>query len=118
MFRDILSKVLRHVKGALGCVLIGADGIPVEQVTLDGQDEQIEAIAVEMNDVVNRLRRAVVQLRVGPVADITIRMTRVVVTAAAIGEEYMILLILSPDADPVRARGMLGLMVPRILKEM
>ena len=118
MFRDNLSKVLRHVDGALGCILIGSDGISVEQVTQDGKDDRLESIAIEFNDVINRMRRVVAQLQVGPISNITIRMANAVVSGTSISDDYMIMLILSPDADSVRASKMLELIAPRIEAEM
>jgi CRP-like cAMP-binding protein len=86
--------------------------------TADGKDERLESIAVEFNDVINRMRRVVDGMQMGIITDLTVRMERVVVSGITLNEDYMVLLILAPNCDVKRASAMLGLIAPRIIAEM
>lgn len=118
MFREILTKVLHYVDGGLGCILIGSDGIPVEQVVVEGHEDSLESISVEFNEMVNRMRRVVSQMELGPILTLTVQLVRFVVSAVVINDEYMLLAILEPESDVERAKGMLKLIVPQIIAEM
>ena len=46
MFGELLSEVVAGIDGAIGAVLMGADGLPVDQVVGDPSRGDIEAMAM------------------------------------------------------------------------
>jgi len=120
MFQDTLHKALSHVEGAIACVLIGFDGIPIASVSKSGQDgkDALMAVAVEIAGVLGQIQRANMTRELGGVGELTLRTGTVAALAHVVLGEYVLVMTVSPEADLDRSARMLRLLAPGVEHQM
>lgn len=117
MFKQKLTRVVNNVDGTLGCMLIGFDGIPIDSV-FDGQEmPQMNAVAVELSNLLDKFRRLQIY-DVGEVNEVSITLGEVTALARVVANEYLLILALDVDADVNRGQTMLRLIAPFVEREM
>jgi predicted regulator of Ras-like GTPase activity (Roadblock/LC7/MglB family) len=117
MFKQKLTRVVNNVDGTLGCMLIGFDGIPIDSV-FDGEDlPQMNAVAVELSNLLDKFRRLRIY-EVGEVNEVSITLGDVVALARVVASEYLLILALDAEADVNRGQTMLRLIAPFVEREM
>lgn len=117
MFKQKLTRVVDNVDGALGCMLIGFDGIAIDSV-FRGQDlPQMSAIAVELSNLLDKFRRLQIH-DLGEVDEVAITTGAITTLARVVAEEYLLILALSQEADVGRGQTMLRLIAPFVEREM
>jgi predicted regulator of Ras-like GTPase activity (Roadblock/LC7/MglB family) len=114
MFADVLSEVVSGVDGAIGAVLMGSDGLPVEQVVKDPSRGDIEAIAMELSVVLREIRKAASQLGAGNTEEVMIRGAGMTTLIRLITDEYFVALALPASASVGKARFLLRRAAPRL----
>ncbi|MGM0557060.1 MAG: roadblock/LC7 domain-containing protein [Myxococcota bacterium] len=117
MFKQKLTRVVSNVDGTLGCMLIGFDGIPIDSV-FDGEEmPQMNAVAVELSNLLDKFRR-LQNYDMGEVNEVSITLGRVTALARVVAEEYLLILALDAEADVNRGQTMLRLIAPFVEREM
>ncbi len=116
MFKEALQKVVDAVDGGLAALLMGFDGIAVDQVTADGFD--IETLGMEFSVVLNDVRKAVLALDAGQTDEVAFRAEKVTVVVRMLNDEYFMALALKPEGNLGKGRYMLRLAAPTLLKEL
>lgn len=101
-----LKSIVEETPGAAGAVLMGFDGIAVEQYTKaqDSQRYDIEPVAMELSLRFIELRKAAESLDLGRVHDITLKAERGTVLVRVLSEEYFVAVILKDSAHFGRGR--------------
>jgi predicted regulator of Ras-like GTPase activity (Roadblock/LC7/MglB family) len=117
MFKDKLQQVCRNVDGTVGCMLIGFDGIPIESVFVGDELPQMDAIAVELSNLLDKFKR-LQSYDMGGVDEIAVTLGDVTTLARVIADEYLLMLALDADADVGRGQNMLRLIAPSVEDEM
>lgn len=116
MFKEKLTRVVSNIDGALGCMLIGFDGIPIDSVW-DQELPQMGAVAVELSNLLDKFRR--LQIYEGSEIDeVSITTGPITTLARVVGGEYLLILALSDTADVGRGQTMLRLITPFVEREM
>ncbi|MFB6263040.1 MAG: hypothetical protein ABEL76_05365 [Bradymonadaceae bacterium] len=116
MFREDLARAVRHVDGSIGCLLIGFDGIPVEKMYPDGELQDMDAVAVELTNLLDEFRRLQSD-QLGDVDEAAITLGDITALAKIVDEEYLLMLVLDDSADVDRARRALRLIAPSVESE-
>ena len=115
MFRDTLQKMVNRLDGGVAAILMGFDGIAVEQYSRDGQDKiAIQTMGMELAHAVAQMRKAVGQLNLGEAAEITIRTDKLVILTYVLSEEYFVACAVRPDSSFGKARYVMRLTAPQI----
>lgn len=115
MFKEQLAKIAKHLEGVQACVLLDADAIPIEELYLDAADKDvIGALAVELANLISSFRKRGVLEDVGAMHELTLSTERTTALARTIANEFLLLVALDPDSDPVRGRTMLRVVAPWI----
>lgn len=117
MFRQKLTRVVKNVDGSLGCMLIGFDGIPIDSVFGGEELAQMNAVAVELSNLLDKFRRLQIY-EVGEVNEVSITLGEVTALARVVASEYLLILALDTDADVNRGQTMLRLIAPYVEREM
>ncbi|QDG52042.1 hypothetical protein FIV42_15215 [Persicimonas caeni] len=117
MFRQKLTRVVKNVDGSLGCMLIGFDGIPIDSVFSGEELVQMNAVAVELSNLLDKFRRLQIY-EVGEVNEVSITLGEVTALARVVASEYLLILALDTDADVNRGQTMLRLIAPYVEREM
>lgn len=117
MFEEKLSQIIDNVEGTLGCLLIGFDGIPIESLYTGEKLTEMDEIAVELSNLLGKFRRLEENYEMGGVEELAVTIGDVTTLAHVVGDEYMLMLALSPDADVDRGQNMLRLIAPAVERE-
>jgi predicted regulator of Ras-like GTPase activity (Roadblock/LC7/MglB family) len=107
MFSDILQRIVLECEGGVGAVLMGFDGIPVEQFFSPGQDLDLQLVAVEYASVLKEIRRTAEILDLGAMEEVAIRTERLHVVVRILTPEYFLAVILSRDGNFGKGRYLL-----------
>lgn len=116
MFKQRLTSVVNNVDGSIGCLLIGFDGIPIDEVYRDEELEEMNTIAVEISNLLDKLRRT--QVYDGEqINELSITAGPITAVTKVVADEYMLILAMSAEADVNRGRTMLRLISPFVERE-
>ena len=108
-FRAILQQILDGCGGSIGAVLMGSDGIPIEQVVSekvpDGPlSEDIGTAGVEFSRILEEIRKASDALAGGAVSETVVVLARFSLLFRAVDDETFLAVIVAPDGNLGKAR--------------
>lgn len=116
MFKQKLTRVVSNIDGAIGCVLMGFDGISIDSYW--ARDfPQMQSVAVELSNMLDKFRRMQIA-DIGAINEVSITSGDITTLARVVAEEYLLILALSDQADVGRGQTMLRLISPFVEKEM
>lgn len=117
-FREILTDVVKRVDGGKAVVLMGYDGIAIDEFRREGADIDIQLIAVEYSSILKEMKRAAELLESGALQEISVVTGKGVIVARAVTDEYFLMLCLSLDGNLGKARYMLKMAVPKLIEQL
>lgn len=117
MFEEKLRQVVSNVDGTVGCLLIGFDGIPIETLYTGEEIPEMDDVAVELSNLLGKFRRLEENYEMGGVKEVAVTIGDVTTLARVVGEEYLLMLALEPEADVGRGQNMLRLIAPSVEDE-
>lgn len=105
MFKTALTAILERTENSLGALIMGTDGIAVEQVLSDeGRDLNLDVAAAEFTTLVRNAQRTGSDIGHGRLRELVMAYDDVSIIARLINDEYFLLLALHPDAVLGRGR--------------
>jgi predicted regulator of Ras-like GTPase activity (Roadblock/LC7/MglB family) len=115
-FSDILKEVVNGTEGALGALIVGLDGIPVEEYSLNG-DLDIQSMTVEYSALLKEIEKGSQAARLGSTKEVTVIADKAMIMLRRLNDEYFFVLIISPGGNFGKGRFLLRMSVPKLLKE-
>ena len=73
MFKDALRDVVERTEGSIAGLLMGFDGIPVEQYARSGSDIDVESIGMEYSVIISQISKAAELLEAGSAREVSIK---------------------------------------------
>jgi len=116
MFSEILEKIVAGCKGGVGAVLMGYDGIAIEQHFKPYPDVDLQLVAVEYANVLKEIKRTVEILNTGAMEEVSIKTERFYVIIRALTEDYFIALTLERDGNFGKGRYLLMREAPGLIE--
>lgn len=107
MFNAALEKIVSATPGGVGAVLMGYDGIAIDQFFLDTGELDLQLVAIEFSNVVKEIRHTSEILGAGALQEVTIKTGRYYVVLHALTEDYFIALTLQRDGNLGKGRYLL-----------
>lgn len=104
MFKAALEKIVSGTPGGVGVVLMGFDGIAIEQHFLESNDIDLQLVAIEYSNVVKEIRHTAEVLGTGDLQEVTIKTGRFYVVIHALTKEYFIALTLRREGNLGKGR--------------
>jgi predicted regulator of Ras-like GTPase activity (Roadblock/LC7/MglB family) len=114
--KSALKEMVEGVDGALGAVVIGYDGIPIEEYIRGDAPLDLQLLSVEYATVLKEVRKAVDVLESGDMEEIAINTNVTKVLIRVISSDLFIIFALSEDGNYGKGRYMLRRLVP-LLRE-
>jgi predicted regulator of Ras-like GTPase activity (Roadblock/LC7/MglB family) len=100
-------------------ILMGFDGISVESYTKDGEESlDIQTVGMELAHAVVQMRKAIENLDVGHLRELTLKADTLVLLIYLLNDEYFIACALKPEASFGKARYLMRLLAPQIQAEL
>ena len=119
MFRDTLQGMVDRLAGGVAGILMGFDGIAVDSYTKSGEEGvDIQIVGMELSHAVSQMRKAMGQLEVGQLREITLKAENLVVLIYLLNDEYFVGCAVKPEANFGKARYLMRLLVPQIQAEL
>lgn len=123
-FRDILKSSVEAVDGGLASVVMGFDGISVEEYVVQptgtdgGVPVDVQTLGVEYSSALTEVRRTAEALASGSVQEVAVTTDGALVLLRPVNSEYFVALVLSKDGNFGKGRYVLRRAARAIAQEM
>lgn len=115
-FNDILKAVVNGTEGAMGALIVGVDGIPVEEYAVTG-DIDLQSMTVEYSTLLKEIEKGSQAAQLGTTKEVTVIADHAMIMLRRLNSEYFMVLIIRPDGNFGKGRFLLRMSVPKLLKE-
>lgn len=99
MFSEILQRIVEETGGGIGAVLMGYDGIAIEQYFAPDEDLDLQMVVVEYSNVLKEIRKTADILSLGDMEEISIRTDRFIIVIRVLNDEYFVALVINRDGN-------------------
>lgn len=104
MFKATLERMVNETPGGIGVVLMGYDGIAIDQFFLDSGNLDIQLVALEYSNVVKEIRHTAEVLGTGALQEVTIKTGRFYVIIHALTDDYFVAMTLEREGNLGKGR--------------
>lgn len=120
MFREVLRDVVERTEGAVAGLLMGFDGIAVDQYVRESVTEpvDVETVGMEFSVILNSIRKAAILLEAGAAQEISIQAEKMTTVMRVLNEEYFVAVTLLPYGNYGKARFLLRTASSKLLSEL
>ena len=93
-FSEVLRGISNEVRGIRGAVIVGMDGIIVDEYSPGGED--LQSLGAEYGNILKNIQQVSESLQMGVTSELSVRTETSDIILRKINEEYFLALILSP----------------------
>lgn len=115
-FSDILKEVVNGTEGALGALVVGVDGIPVDEFSVQ-EDLDLQSMTVEYATLLKEIEKGSRAAHLGSTKEVTVIAERAMIMLRRLNDEYFLVLVIRPDGNFGKGRFLLRMSGPKLLKE-
>jgi predicted regulator of Ras-like GTPase activity (Roadblock/LC7/MglB family) len=115
--KNSLKEIVEKVGGGVGAVIMGYDGIPIEEFIMTGVFD-VQVLAVEYANIMKEVKRTIDVLKTGDMEEILITTGQTRIIIRYICEDYFILLALDSDGNYGKGRYLLKREAPKLREEL
>ena len=115
-FSDILKELVNGTEGAIGALVVGVDGIPVDEFTVSGTMD-LQSMTVEYSSLLKEIEKGSRAAQLGSTREVTVKAGRAMVMLRRLNDDYFLVLVIGPDGNFGKGRFLLRMSVPKFLKE-
>lgn len=99
MFNEILQRIVEGTGGGIGAVLMGYDGIAIDQYFAPDEKLDLQMVVVEYSNVLKEIRKTADILSLGDMEEISIRTDRFIIVIRVLNDEYFTALVIHRDGN-------------------
>lgn len=107
MFQEVLRSVVDSTEGGIAALLMGYDGIPVEQYIVQESDVTVETVGMEYSVILKEIRKAAEMLEAGNASEVAIQAENVTTLIRLITPDYFVAMTIKPGGNFGKARYLL-----------
>lgn len=107
--KEILGTILHSVEGALSVMIMAYDGIPIDEVSIEQNEIDMQLLSVEYANILKEIKRATEVIKAGEMEEVTITTTQTCVTIRVLNDELFAVLIMKRDGNFGKGRYLLRL---------
>ncbi len=112
--KEILRGIVENVNGGVGAVVMGYDGIPIEEHIGNGTEVDIPLLAVEYATVLKEIKRTVEVLKIGKMEEISINTDSLRALIRVIDEDLFVVLVVCGEGNFGKGRYLLKSKAPQL----
>lgn len=116
--RSSLNAILDSVDGALAAVIMAYDGIPIDEISVEQSEFDIQLLSVEYASVLKEIKRAVDVIKAGDLEEVSIATTRTRVVVRVLNDDLFAALIIRHDGNFGKGRYLLKLKSYEMAREL
>ena len=116
--RESLHKIVQSVEGSLAAVIMAYDGIPINEVTVEQSEFDMQLLSVEYATVLKEIKRAVDVIKMGNLEEVSISTSRTCVVVRILNDDLFAALIMNRDGNIGKGRYLLKLKSFEMLQEL
>jgi predicted regulator of Ras-like GTPase activity (Roadblock/LC7/MglB family) len=116
--REALNTIVQNVDGALAAIIMAYDGIPIDEVTIEQSEFDMQLLSVEYATVLKEIKRAIDVIKMGDLEEVSISTTRTCVVVRVLNDDLFSALILNRDGNIGKGRYLLKLKSYEMLQEL
>lgn len=94
MFDVVLEKIVNQCPGAVGALIMGYDGIGIEEFVVDEEDLDLTLVGIEYSNIVKEIRSASEILKIGNLHEVSIKSEKFYVIIQSVTDEYFAALVI------------------------
>jgi predicted regulator of Ras-like GTPase activity (Roadblock/LC7/MglB family) len=98
-FRERLTKIVGQVDGAIGALIMGYDGIPIDESIRPDVSLDVQLLAVEYATLLKEIKRTVDVLKTGGMEEVSISTGELRVLIRAISDEFFMVLLIEKEGN-------------------
>lgn len=98
-FSEILSRLVDSVDGCTAGLIIGFDGVAVDQYSEDGASIDLQTLGVEYCTALGEVKRTADSLGAGAVQEVAVQTDGATVLMRPINDEYFVVLVLEQGGN-------------------
>ena len=120
-FQEVLSKVVDSTPGARAAVVMGTDGIPVEEYRAEGTDLDLPTMAVDFQRVLEEAQKVTTQMGSdagGPLEEVILKTAGIEVLFRPIDDEYYLIVALERTGFMGKARYLVSSLLQDLREEL
>jgi len=118
MFREVLQEVVDNTDGGVAGLLMGFDGIPVDQYVRDEATFDVESVGMEYSVVLKGVQQAAEMLESGAAKEVAIKAERLTTVIRLLNDEYFVAVTLKPSGNLGKARFLLRTRSVKLLADL
>lgn len=107
MFSEILQRIVEETGGGVGAVLMGYDGIAIDQFFAPDEELDLQMVVVEYSNVLKEIRKTADILSLGDMEEISIRTDRFIIVIRVLNDDYFVALVINRDGNFGKGRYLL-----------
>ena len=116
MFNEILQDIVKQSGGGIGAVLMGYDGIPIEQYLEPVEGLDFQMLSVEYANVIREIKKTVELLDTGLMEEVSIKTERFFVIIRALTDDYFLALTMDKRGNFGKGRYLMMRETPKLLE--
>ena len=114
-FKDTLQSMVESVGGGIGAIIMGYDGIAIDEYLAKDVQYDLPLLAVEYSNLLRDIRKTVDVLQGGVMEEVSFSTALLRVVTRPITEEFFLMLVLEKNGNFGKARFLLRRDAPRFI---
>ena len=107
MFKQILKNIVSSCSGGAGAVLMGYDGIGIDQFSTDEGQFDLNLVGIEYSNTVREIHSAAEILKVGLLQEVSIKTESCYVIIRPLTDDYFVALLINRNGNYGQGRYLL-----------
>jgi predicted regulator of Ras-like GTPase activity (Roadblock/LC7/MglB family) len=103
-YKDSLISITESVGGGLAAIIMGYDGIPIDEYITENSTFDLQLLAVEYASLLRDIKRTVDLLENGDMEEVSIATDRLRVLIRVISEEFFLALVITAEGNYGKGR--------------
>jgi predicted regulator of Ras-like GTPase activity (Roadblock/LC7/MglB family) len=113
-FKNMLKDIVENVEGGVGAIVMGYDGIPIDDYIKENIHLDVQLMAIEYASILKEIKRTIEVLKTGVLEEVSIASEKSYVTVRVVSEDFFLALVLTHDGNFGKGRYLLKRDVAKI----
>ena len=118
MFAETLKKVVDNVDGGIAAVIMGLDGIPVDQYVRLNDRVDVQTVAMEFSFILTQIKKAGESLQVGNLDELSVKAQRLLLVCRMVSPQYFVAVVMAPEGNFGKCRYLMRLAQPALVAQL